>query len=199
MDKQTLIFLGTQGSGKGTQINLVKSWIAANDPKRPIVHFEMGKNLRLLQERQDYTGKLTLEILSGGNLIPYAVSCAVFTDFLIENIKTGDEHLIIDGFPRTADQVPTLHSAIEFFNRSSAKVVYLNISDEEAMKRLIPRKRYDDTDEGIRKRLQWSREQTIPNLQWFKEHGPQYSVVEVFGERPIEEVQAEIREKLGFV
>jgi adenylate kinase len=158
----------------------------------------MGKNLRTLQERQDYTGKLTYKILSGGNLIPYAVSCAVFTDFLIDHIKTGEEHLIIDGFPRTPEQVPALHSAMEFFDRSSITVVYLNISDEEAMKRLLPRKRYDDTDEGIRKRLAWSREQTIPNLNWFREHSPRYRVIEVFGERAIEEVQMEIRQKLGF-
>ena len=199
MDKQTLIFLGTQGSGKGTQIGLVKEYLAAHNGGREIVHFEMGKNLRSLQERDDYTGKKTLDILKGGNLIPYAVSCAVFTDFLIDNIKTGEEHLIIDGFPRTADQVPALDSVVEFFNRGSATVVYLNISDEEAIKRLTPRKRYDDTDEGIRKRLAWSREQTIPNLKWFREHAPRYKVVEVLGERPIEEVQADIRAQLGFV
>jgi len=199
VDKQTLIFLGTQGSGKGTQIGLVKEYIAQHNGGREIVHFEMGKNLRELEKRADYAGKLSHEILAGGNLIPYAISCAVFTDFLIDNIKTGEEHLIIDGFPRTAEQVPTLDSVIEFFNRPSVTVVYLNISDEEAMKRLLPRKRYDDTDEGIRKRLAWSREQTIPNLKWFREHGTRYKVVEIFGERSIEEVQQEIRQKLGFV
>ncbi|MDZ4226403.1 MAG: nucleoside monophosphate kinase [Patescibacteria group bacterium] len=198
MDKQTLIFLGTQGSGKGTQIGLVKEYLAQNNGGRGIVHFEMGNNLRELAKRQDYTGKFSHDILAGGKLIPYAVSCAVFADYLIDNIKTGEEHLIIDGFPRTADQVPTLDSAMDFFKREAVTVVALNISDEVAVKRLLPRGRNDDTEESIRKRLEWSREQTMPNLKWFKEHGPRYKVIEVFGERPIEEVQKDIKKQLGF-
>jgi adenylate kinase len=199
VDKQTLIFLGTQGSGKGTQIDLVKKYLAERAAAQPIVHFEMGKNLRKLQKREDYTGKLALKILSEGGLIPYAISCAVFANYLIDNMKTGEEHLIIDGFPRTADQVPTLHSAMEYFAREQVTVVCINISDEEAVKRLVARGRYDDTEEGIRKRLAWSREQTMPNITWFREHGPRYKVIDIIGERSIEEVQADIRAQLGFV
>lgn len=199
MDKQTLIFLGTQGSGKGTQIDLVKKYLVEQDAERGIVHFEMGKNLRELQKREDYTGKLALKILSEGGLIPYAISCAVFVNYLINNIKTGEEHLIIDGFPRTADQVPTLHSAMEYFAREQVIVVCINISDEEAVKRLVARGRYDDTEEGIRKRLEWSREQTMPNIKWFRENAPRYKVIDIFGERTIEEVQADIRKQIGFV
>ncbi|MBP9711005.1 MAG: nucleoside monophosphate kinase [Candidatus Pacebacteria bacterium] len=199
MDKQTLIFLGTQGSGKGTQIGLAKEWLVAHDATTPIVHFEMGKNLRELSTRQDYTGKLANEILLGGNLIPYAISSAVFAQYLMNNMHTGDEHIFIDGFPRTADQVPTLDSAMDYYGRKQVTVVVLNISDEEAVKRLLPRGRADDTEEGIRKRLSWSREQTMPNIKWFKEHPERYKVVEVFGERPIEEVQADIRKLIGFV
>lgn len=199
MDKQTLIFLGTQGSGKGTQIGLVKQWLEQYEKARPIVHFEMGKNLRELAGRQDYTGKLAHEILLGGNLIPYAISCAVFAQYLMNNIHSGEEHLVIDGFPRTADQVPTLDSAMDYFGRNQVTIVVLNISDEEAVKRLLPRGRADDTEEGIRKRLSWSREQTMPNIAWFKQHPERYKVIEVFGERPIEEVQGDIRNQLGFV
>ena len=198
MDKQTLIFLGTQGAGKGTQIGLLKEYLAGNNGGREIVHFEMGKNLRELEKREDYTGKLSHEILAGGNLIPYAISCAVFADYLVDHLKTGDEHLIIDGFPRTADQVPTLDSAMDFFKRGQVTVVVLNISDEEAVRRLKPRGRYDDTEEGIKKRLEWSREQTMPNIKWFREHGPRYKVIDIESERQIEEVQTDIKKQLGF-
>lgn len=197
MDKQTLIFLGTQGSGKGTQIELVKKYLTEKDPGRPIVHFEMGKNLRELAKREDYTGKLANKILAGGGLIPYAISCAVFANFLMENIKTGEEHLVIDGFPRTADQVPTLDSAMEYFARQKITVVCINISDEEALKRLIARGRSDDTEEGIRARLTWSREQTMPNIKWFRENASRYRVADIFGERPIETVHGDIMTQLG--
>ena len=130
VNKQTLIFLGPQGSGKGTQIQLLKEYLAAKD-ERSVVHFEMGKGLRDLATRDDFTGKKTAEILHGGGLIPYAISCSVFSQYLMNNVK-GEEHIIIDGFPRTADQVPALDSALDFFNAKPVIVVCINISDEEA-------------------------------------------------------------------
>ena len=75
-----MIFLGTQGSGKGTQIGLLKEYLAEHNGGRGVVHFEMGKNLRDLAARDSYAGKLADEILKGGGLIPYAISCAVFSN-----------------------------------------------------------------------------------------------------------------------
>ncbi len=199
MDKQTLIFLGTQGSGKGTQLGLLKDFIAEKDSSRAVVQVGMGKLMRDLQEEATYAGRRAKEILAGGNLIPYAVSTARFTNFLLNNLVTGEEHLLIDGYPRTPEQVPALDSAMEYFGRGKVTVVHLDISEEEAVKRLLPRKRYDDTEEGIRSRLKWSREQTLPNLEWFRKHPERYGVIDVFGERPIEDVQSEIRQKLGLV
>lgn len=194
VNKQTLIFLGPQGSGKGTQIQLLKEYIASKD-SRTIVHFEMGKSLRELATRDDFTGKKTDSILKGGGLIPYAISCSVFSQYLMDHM-TGEEHLIVDGFPRTADQVPALDSAFEFFDAKPVTVVCINISDEEAVKRLLLRGRSDDTEESIRKRLQWSREQTMPNIAWFRSQ-PSYRVLDIEGERTIEEIQKDIIAQLG--
>lgn len=199
MEKQTLIFLGTQGSGKGTQSGLLKDFLSERDTSRPVVQVGMGKLMRELETEDTYAGRRAKEILAGGNLIPYAVSTARFTNYLLSNLTTNEEHLLIDGYPRTPEQVPALDSAMEYFNRDKVVVVHLDISEEEAIKRLLPRKRYDDTEEGIRKRLKWSREQTMPNIEWFRKHGERYSVVDVFGERPVEEVQADIRRKLGLI
>jgi adenylate kinase len=116
----------------------------------------------------------------------------------MENIETGEEHLLIDGFPRTPEQVPTIDSVMEFFRREQPTIVYMQISDEEAVRRIMPRGRHDDTEEGIRQRLKWSKELTIPNIEWFRKN-PKYKVIDVFGERPIEVVQQEIREKLGLL
>ena len=197
MTQQTLIFLGPQGCGKGTQIDLMKKVIAAADP-RPIVHFEMGKNLRELATHTDFTGRHTQEILLAGGLIPYAVSATVFAEYLMNNLSTNDEHLIIDGFPRTATQVPALDSALtEFYKRTGITVVVINISDDEAVKRLLLRGRSDDTEESIRARLKWSHEETMPNIEWFKKN-PNYKVLEINGEATIEETHARVRKALGF-
>lgn len=197
MNKHTLIFLGPQGSGKGTQIQLLKDYIAAHDPARAIVHFEMGKQLRERATKDDYTGRLTNEILLAGGLIPYAISASLFAQYLMDSIQTGEEHLVIDGFPRTATQVPTLDSALtEFYKRDMPTVVCINISDDEAVTRLLKRGRHDDTEESIRKRLAWSRKETMPNIEWFRAN-PLYRVIDVDGERTVEEIHADILAKLN--
>jgi len=195
MQRQTLIFLGPQGCGKGTQISLLKDYIASKD-STPIVEPEMGASLRKLAEADTFTGKKTKDILAGGNLIPFPISAATFVQYLIQHLVSGAEHLMIDGFPRTADQIPMLDTALQFFERTNPTVIVLNISDEEAVKRALLRGRADDTEENIRKRLAWSRQETMPNIEWFKSHHS-YRVVEIFGERPIDEVQQDIRMQLG--
>lgn len=197
MQKQTLIFLGPQGCGKGTQIDLLKKVIAAADPAHEIVHFEMGKNLRELGTRADFTGMHTNEILLQGGLIPYAVSASIFAQYLMNHLKTNEEHIVIDGFPRTATQVPMLDSALtEFYKRPNPTVVVINITDDEAVKRLLLRGRSDDTESSIRKRLAWSREETMPNIEWFKQNSA-YTVHEIDGHGSIEETQALVRAALG--
>jgi adenylate kinase len=192
MQPLTLVFLGPQGSGKGTQIDLIKKYIEGTDPTRPIVHFEMGKNLRELGARADYTGKHTHEILQGGGLIPYAVSASLFAQYLMQHLSTNEEHLIVDGFPRTATQVPTLDSAlIEFYQRRDPAIVVVQISDEEAVKRLTLRGRHDDTEESIRTRLEWSRRETMPNIGWFRNNNA-YRVLDINGEQSVEHVHKDI-------
>ncbi len=198
MNQLTTIFLGPQGSGKGTQIQLLKDYLVKSDPSRAIVHFEMGKMLRDRGGKEDFTGQQTKEILAGGNLIPYVISASLFALYLMDNLKSGDEHLIIDGFPRTADQVPTLDSAMKFFKRENTNVVCINISDEEAVKRLLLRGRSDDTEEAIRKRLQWSREQTMPNIEWFRKT-PGYTVLDIDGEGTIEQTHEKVFKALGIL
>ena len=194
--QQTVIFLGPQGSGKGTQINLLKEFITSQDPNSTIVHFEMGKNLRELATKDDYTGRSTAQILSGGNLIPFAISASVFTQYLVNHITRGDEHLITDGFPRTIDQIPMIDSAVEFFKRSLPTVVCINISDEEAVKRLVLRGRSDDTEEAIRKRLEWSRRDSMPAVDWFR-NNPNYRVLDIDGQGIIEETHQKVMHALG--
>ena len=199
MQPLTAIFLGPQGCGKGTQISLLKEYLAKQDPTRAIVHFEMGKQLRELAAREDYTGRLTNEILLGGNLIPYAVSSSLFALYLMQNLPTNGEHLLIDGFPRTATQVPMLDSAlVEFYKRLAPTVVCINISDEEAVKRLLLRGRSDDTEESIRKRLLWSQEETMPNLAWFRANSA-YRVVDIQGEQSIDSIHHDVLGKLGLL
>ena len=194
VEQQTIIVLGPQGCGKGTQIQLLKDYISTIDV-RPIVHFEMGKNLREIAAGTSYTQRRVAEVLREGKLIAYFVSAAVFSDYLMTHLE-GGEHLIIDGFPRQKEQVAALDSAMQFYGRKLPTIVCINISDDEAVSRLMKRGRSDDTEESIRARLAWSHAETMPNIEWFRQN-PAYRVLDIDGERSIEDIQKDIRTQLG--
>jgi adenylate kinase family enzyme len=87
---------------------------------------------------------------------------------------------------------------MRFYKREKPTIVYINISDEEAVSRLVKRGRADDTEEGIRARLKWTREHMTPILAWFRAN-PLYRVVEINGNQSIEAVHAEIDAALGYI
>jgi adenylate kinase len=190
VERLTAIFLGPQGCGKGTQVQLFKEYLAAHDSGRRIVHVEMGKLLRELAGNDTYTSKLLAESLADGQLTAYFITEVVFGGYLIREMQ-GDEHLIIDGFPRMTEQVASLQSALKFYKRDNATVVLINISDEVAIERLLKRGRADDTEDSIRKRLNWSRSQTIPNIELFRSQ-PNFTVLDINGEQTVQQVQADI-------
>lgn len=197
MTQQTLIFLGPQGSGKGTHASSIQDDLKRLDPARPIVHFEMGKNLREMSTKDNYTARLIHELISRGNLVPFNISCSVFTNYLIDRLE-GNEHLIIDGFPRSESQVEVLDTTMSFYKRENPVVIHINISDEIGIERLLKRGRADDTEESIRKRLAWSREEW-GNILKRLEGNPIYKVLEINGDQTIEKVHLEILEKLALV
>lgn len=186
----TLIFLGPQGSGKGTHVDMLLKRFDEKDKTLPTVSFEAGKNLREFAAGKEYTAGLMRDTMARGELLPLFLSTHAFSDYLTLHMQ-GHEHLILDGFPRTEDQLPVLDSAMQFYKRVSPKVVHIKISDEEAMKRLLLRKRADDTEEGIRKRLLWTREQQGPIHEWFRAQS-NYEFIEIQGEQSIEDVHKDI-------
>ncbi|MDE1925032.1 MAG: nucleoside monophosphate kinase [Patescibacteria group bacterium] len=195
MQQQTIIFLGPQGCGKGTHAELLKRYLERADPARSVLYFSAGKQLRAFVDGKSYTADLNRSIIERGGLLPTFLSVHVFSEQLMREMK-GNEHLIIDGFPRTEDQVPVLDSALRFYKRESPVVIYINISDEEALKRLLLRGRADDTEAGIKERLAWTREHIAPILDWFR-NNPMYKVVEIQGEQTIEAVHRDIDKALG--
>ena len=190
MNPLTILFLGPQGSGKGTHVDLLSKELAHLDPTRAVVSFEAGKHLRELAAGEDYTAILARERMSKGDLLPLFLSTRAFSNYLAQSMQK-DCHLFIDGFPRTHDQLPVFDSAMQFYGRAMPKVISINISDEEAVKRLIVRKRADDTEEGIKKRLTWTRQQSGAIHEWFRGN-QMYQFMEINGDQSIEMVHKDI-------
>ncbi len=195
MNQRTIIFLGPQGSGKGTQITKLEEFLSRMEAHVPIVRFAAGTTLRPFSEGDSFTSSLVKPIIAAGQLVPLFVTSGLFAQYLMEHMK-GNEHLIIDGFPRMEDQIPDLDSAFHFYKREKPVVIHINISDEVSMERLLQRGRNDDTPEAIRERLRWTSEQIEPVLSWFKSQ-PYYQLVEIDGNRTKEEIHFDILDKLG--
>jgi len=194
VNQQTLIFLGPQGSGKGTHAIELQNDLAKLDPSIPVVHFEMGKNLREIAAQGSYTGELLKEIISRGELVPFNISSSVLSSYLMQHMH-GNEHLIIDGFPRSDTQMEVLDATMAFYKRENPTVVHINISDEEGLKRLLLRGRADDTEENIRKRLAWTRAEWERILERLNKN-PIYRVLEIDGDHSIDEVHRDILAQL---
>lgn len=195
MQAQTIIFLGPQGCGKGTQLKLLADHLRSIEPNRGILAPSMGNMLRSFAEGDSRAAILLRDILAKGTLVEYAVSVPIFGRYLLENLK-DDEHLLVDGFPRSIEQVTFLDSAVRFYNRPNPIVVRIEISDEESLKRLALRHRSDDTPDIIRARLAWTRKAEKEIEEWFRAH-PAFTFVEVDGMGTIEETQAKVRAALN--
>lgn len=194
MEELTVIFLGPQGSGKGTQVALLKEYITAHDT-RSIVYFTAGTGLRAFAAGEGYTQEKTRPLISAGKLIPTFITTEIFSSRLIGSMH-GSEHIILDGFPRTIDQTPTLDTALRFYERKNVVVLSVTLSDRVARERLSKRGRGDDTEAGIEERLRWSHEEAATVGEWFQAN-PFYRFVEINGEQTVEEVHREVLSALG--
>ncbi|MDB5224461.1 MAG: adk, adenylate kinase, adenylate kinase [Candidatus Adlerbacteria bacterium] len=190
VEQITTIFLGPQGCGKGTHIEKLAAFLQEKDPSRKVATFGMGNSLRMFADQTGFTQEKVRGSLLRGELQPLFLVSSMLADFFIKECSDS-EHIIVDGFPREEQQIPVFDSAVQFYGRQNPTLVYITISDEVALERLLKRGRSDDTEDKIKKRLQWTREQMQGILDWFKAH-PEYRVLEINGEQSIEAVHQDI-------
>ena len=195
MEQQTLVFLGPQGGGKGTQVTLLEQYLRREDVSRQTVVLSVGKMLRDFSAREGYTAQRVRDSLARGEMQPGFISGYLTAQYLLEQSQ-GTEHLIFDGYPRSAENFYNFDSAMSFYKRPYPTLLYVRISDDAAVERLLKRGRSDDTPEGIRKRLGWAHEQEAFSIDHFK-NNPQYRFFEINGEQPIEAVHNDILAVLG--
>ncbi len=194
MEELTVIFLGPQGSGKGIQVALLKDYIAKHD-SRSIVYFTAGTSARAFAASEGYTQEKIRPLISEGKLIPTFITTELFSSRLIGSMH-GNEHIILDGFPRTLDQTPTLDTALHFYERKNVVVLSVGLSDQVARERLAKRGRSDDTQERIEERLRWSHEEAGLVNDWFVAN-PFYTFIKIDGEKAIEEVHQDVLSALA--
>lgn len=196
MEPQTIIFIGPQGSGKGTQIKLLDSVLREVDTTRRVFDIQTGRRFRALSAKgEGYTESHIQETLNTGVLQPLFLSVVLWGDAMREHLDP-DCHLLIDGFPRTVAEATVLESALSFYKRTPVTIINLDTPESVVRERMTSRARPDDTPASIEERLTWYREETLPVVAYYKTR-PDTQVFDIDGTNTIERVHAQILEALG--
>lgn len=191
MSGETFIFFGIVGSGKGTQAKLLQEHLRQKDGQGQVYVYP-GAEYRKLVESGSYTGRLVGETIVHGHLQPNFLTTALVADILVPEL-TSEKHLFIDGYPRTIVQSESLEEMMNFYQRKSKKVkiIYLELSRGEAMKRNLKRGRQDDTETGLNKRFDEYEKNVVPSMNYFKGKDG-YELYTINGEQSVEAVHQDI-------
>jgi adenylate kinase family enzyme len=102
----------------------------------------------------------------------------------------------LDGTPRKPIEAAMLDSVFTFFKREKPWVINIEVKPDASLKRLLVRKRFDDVEEEIRRRLAWYETDVAPTVDYYR-NNPNYNFLTIDGERSVEAIHADIVKKLG--
>lgn len=169
-----IILIGPQGSGKGTQAQLLAEKYQAK-------HLSTGDVLRSSDDPEIH------KLLEKGQLIDDTMMAKVLAEALAKMSK--EARIILDGYPRTMPQVALLTDILKRVGQEVEAVILVNLPREETTTRLLKRGRKDDTIEAIKYRLEQFEAETKPVIEYYKK---QDVLHKVDGRGSVEEVFASV-------
>lgn len=177
-----LLIVGPPGAGKGTQANRIAE-------RYGVPAISTGDIFRANIKGATELGQQVQAIIERGELVPDSLTNEIVADRLAQADAAAG--FLLDGYPRTVDQVTALDSMLE--GESLDAVVLLEADTDEVVARLLNRAqlegRADDTEEVIRHRQNVYAEQTAPLIELFSARG---ILVSVDGMGSVEEVAERI-------
>jgi adenylate kinase len=212
MQPLTVIFLGKAGSGKGTQAGMLSN-------KLGMKIIGTGELLRSFIKLDLPVTERVEETLRQGHLVPSWLATYLWTYELLHS--RPDEKIIFDGSPRKIAEALMMDDVLEWCGRTPI-VFLINLSDEEALKRLEIRRecekcrkiyigsakemqagtcscggklvrRHDDELDAIKTRLDWFKTEVMPCVEHFRKRG---LLIEIDGKQSPEAVLADILKHL---
>ena len=175
--KTRIIMLGGPGSGKSTYTAYLVSHFN-------IPHVYPGGMLRKEVEKDSEIGRQVKNIISKGEFVPNSIVLDLIKDRLAQ--PDAQRGYVLDGWPRYMEQVRDMEqSGIEYDH-----AVFLDVSKEEIMRRLLARGRADDTVDIINNRIALYKKEPGPVIEYLKSK-PGFFSVNAEGKEP-EDVAREI-------
>jgi len=210
-----VILIGAQGSGKGTQADLLAGALG-------LLHISSGDLFRQAMAEKTELGLKVKTYMDRGELVPDDLTVTMILSRLaMPDCSAG---VILDGFPRTIPQEQALDEGLQEVGKQIDVVFYLDVPREELLARLSGRyickanqhvynvntrppktpgvcdldgsplyQRPDDTGEAVQRRLDIFFGETIHLLDYYREQG---KLVTVNGNQGIEQVHASLLEAI---
>lgn len=204
-----ILMIGASGSGKGTQAKILVE-------KYGFCHLSMGDVLKEQVKLQTEEGKLIDSYQKNGNLVPLEITVRALMNKI--NVTQNTNGYLLDGFPRTLEQVKALTLKVDLVldfqndleklhdrlvNRRVCSVCNTNSPVSKLKDGKCPEcggevyQRTDDNDASIQKRIDFYKKEVLPVVDYYKNNG--YNVVTINADKSIEEVASQIESAIKSV
>ena len=184
-----LLLIGPPGAGKGTQAAKLAKYFG-------IPAISTGDIFRENVRNETELGLKAKAYMDRGEYVPDSLTNELVRDRL--NKPDAQVGFLLDGYPRTIDQVEELDQILHDADKKLDAVVQLTADGDELLRRLSGRAleqgRSDDTPEVIKRRLSVYEEQTAPLIDVYVSRGA-VSMIDGLGE--VSEVTGRIIEALS--
>ncbi|WP_082514835.1 adenylate kinase [Yonghaparkia sp. Root332] len=184
-----LLLIGPPGAGKGTQAVRLSAMLQ-------VPAISTGDIFRANVRDETPLGVKAKAYMDAGDNVPDSLT----NDLVRDRLEQQDcaPGFLLDGYPRTLDQVAYLDSFLAEHDTAMDVVVELvadpDVVVERLRKRAIDQGRSDDDESVVRHRLEVYREQTAPLVDVYEGRG---MLVKVDGIGEIDEVTARIASALA--
>jgi adenylate kinase len=181
LGRMRIIMLGGPGSGKSTYSKFLTK-------EYQIPHVYTGDMMRDLAKQDTPTGRKVRSALEKGDY----VDTKIVLDTLQARLQRKDTErgYVLDGFPRSMEQVKEMEKR----NIGYDHVVYLDVAEEEVIRRLMSRGRADDKPDIIKNRIKVYKKQTQPVVDYYKD---KLITIKAKGGEVIEDIAAQIISKIN--
>ena len=189
MSDARLLLIGPPGAGKGTQAHALSDALG-------VPAISTGDIFRDNVRNETELGRQAKAYMDAGDNVPDSLTNDLVRDRLGQDDCAGG--FLLDGYPRTTDQVRALDEFLAGQGASMDAVIELvadpDVVVERLRKRALDQGRADDDESVVRHRLTVYREQTAPLIDVYAQRGL-LSQVDGIGE--IDQVTERIRSALA--
>jgi len=176
---EVIVIMGIAGSGKGTQGKQLSE-------RYKLKYLSTGEILR------EHATPAISEKLQSGKLLDDQEIIELVNSQI--SLSTDPSLTLLDGFPRSIPQAEWLYRQYQSGRIKLPIIIKLNVSQDEAKRRLLLRGRGDDVPDTIEQRFQEYHDSTLPILTYFSKNN--FPVIEIDATQPADVVYNLIVTKL---